>query len=381
MKINRLFIVFSFLLILFSSPASGEYKIMQPLGLPPVQVPADNPLSQEKIALGETLYFDTSFSKDGTVGCISCHSPTSGFADGEKVSEGIKRLTGTRNAPTVANAAYNKSQFWDGRAPSLEEQSKGPFINPVEHGLSSHEDVLEIIRDDPDYLRSFKIAFGLKPEQITMNHVAMAIASFERTLVFGNSPFDRYFFGKEENAISDSAKKGFELFRGKARCEICHSISEDYALFTDHDFHNIGVGFHNILNNLKGKVEAFKKNKLSGVELDANILTNEEASELGRFAVTLKNRHIGAFKTPTLRNVALTAPYMHDGSIESLEEVIDFYDKGGEPMRFLVKSIFPTAFTIDENNKAENVVPLSLTDTEKKQLVDFLLSLTSPDLD
>ena len=381
MKICRLFIAFSFILTLFSSPAFGEYKVEHPLGLPPVQVPANNPLSQEKIALGETLYFDTSFSKNGTVGCISCHSPTSGFADGKKVSEGIKQFTGTRNAPTVANAAYNKSQFWDGRAPSLEEQSKGPLINPVEHGLSSHEDVLKIISDDPDYLRSFKIAFGLKKEQITMNHVAMAIASFERTLVFGNSPFDRYFFGKEENAISDYAKKGFNLFRGKARCDVCHTILEDYALFTDHDFHNIGVGFHKISNNLKVKTEAFKKIKLSGAELDANILTNEEVSELGRFAVTLENRHIGAFKTPTLRNVALTAPYMHDGSIESLEEVIDFYDKGGEPMRFLVKSIFPTAFAIAEKDKAENVVPLSLTNAEKKQLLDFLLSLTSPELE
>ncbi|MBI4666201.1 MAG: cytochrome-c peroxidase [Nitrospinae bacterium] len=364
MKLLSPALLLTVLLIFTPQTAKGEFKVSAPLGLPPVPVPENNPITKEKVALGEKLYNDTRLSKDGTVGCVTCHSPKKGFADGKRVSEGVGKQTGARNAPTSANAAYNKLQFWDGRAGSLEEQSKGPLINPVEHGLANHGELLKIVRKDPAYVKAFKESFGVAGEKITIDHVAMAIASFERTLVFGNSPFDRYYFGGEKTAVPDDVKKGFEIFNGKGRCQTCHAISEKFALFTDNDFHNIGVGFSKISPKLKEKTQAFKEWKGKGGSLDVEAITNEEVSELGRFAVTLENRHIGAFKTPTLRNVALTAPYMHDGGTATLEEVVEFYDRGGEPNRFL----------------DGGMRPLGLTSEEKRQLVEFLRSLTSPQL-
>jgi cytochrome c peroxidase len=337
-----------------------------PLGLPPVPIPEDNPQTPEKIDLGKKLFEDKRFSADGTINCAHCHDPAKAFADGLPIAEGIKKLKGTRNSPTVINAAYYTSQFWDGRRPSLEEQAKDPFVNPVEHGLGEnqgfHEFILNVIRKDKGYVEEFERVFGVKPEQITIEHVVKAIASFERTVISGNSPFDRYVYGGDKTALSESAIRGLELYKGKARCQECHAISENYAIFTDNKFHNLGVGFKKIQPRLRELVRQFRMAKQQGKELDKSILTDADISELGRFVVTSKTSDIGAFKTPTLRNIAVTAPYMHDGSMKTLEEVMELYNKGGEKNPFL-----------------GSVRVLDLTDQEIKDIIVFLKALTSPE--
>jgi cytochrome c peroxidase len=337
-----------------------------PLGLPPVPIPEDNPQTPEKIDLGKKLFEDKRFSADGTINCAHCHDPAKAFADGLPIAEGIKKLKGTRNSPTVINAAYYTSQFWDGRRPSLEEQAKDPFVNPVEHGLGEkqgfHEFILNVIRKDKGYVKEFERVFGVKPEQITIEHVVKAIASFERTVISGNSPFDRYVYGGDKTALSESAIRGLELYKGKARCQECHAISEKYAIFTDNKFHNLGVGFKKIQPRLRELVRQSRMAKQQGKELDNSILTDADISELGRFVVTSKTSDIGAFKTPTLRNIAVTAPYMHDGSMKTLEEVMELYNKGGEKNPFL-----------------GSVRVLDLTDQEIKDIIEFLKALTSPE--
>jgi cytochrome c peroxidase len=327
-----------------------------------VPVPANNPQTPEKIALGKRLYEDKRFSGDGTVSCATCHDPAKGFGDGKPVAEGIRSQKGTRNAPTVINAAYYTSQFWDGRRATLEEQAKDPFTNPIEHGLTSHEPILQTIRGDATYPAEFRAVFGIAPQQLTIDHVVKAIAAFERTVVAGDSPFDRYQYGGDQGAISEAAKRGLALYRVKARCQDCHAIGQTDATFTDNKFHNVGVGFKRIGDRYLQVANTYRKARQAGKEIDKSVLTDAEASELGQFAVTLKPSDIGRFKTSTLRNVAVTGPYMHDGSIATLAEVIELYDKGGEQNPFLDSGIRP----------------LNLTPQEKADLVDFLKTLTSP---
>ncbi len=334
-----------------------------PLGLPPVPIPLDNPQSAKKVALGKALFEDKRFSADGTVSCSTCHMPEKAFTDGLPVSKGIRGLTGTRNAPSVVNAAYYTSQFWDGRRKTLEDQARDPFVNPVEHGLKNRDPIVEIVRNDPSYASQFKEVFGVKPKEISMDHVVKAIAAFERTVVSGNSPFDRFLYGGDGGAISESAKRGLEIFRTKGRCVDCHTIGQTSATFTDNKFHNLGVGFASIESNLFDIVEKYRVAKEKGMSMDEKVLTSKELSELGRFAVTLDPSDIGRFKTPTLRNIAVTAPYMHDGSIETLEEVVELYNQGGEENPLLDGGIRP----------------LKLTEQEKADLVEFMRSLTSPE--
>ena len=222
-----------------------------------------------------------------------------------------------------------KSQFWDGREPDLEGQSKQPLINPVEHGLANYEPILEIIRKDPDYPAAFQSVFGVSSEKITIDHIAKAIASFERTLVSGNSPFDRYYFKGQTDAMTDAQIRGFNLFVGQGRCVSCHTIEQDQALFTDGRFHNIGVGINQIQEDIPRLTKAFLEAKNKGGNVDVMVLSDKKSSELGRFAVTDELNQIGAFKTPTLRNVELTAPYMHDGSLKTLKDVMNHYNNGG----------------------------------------------------
>jgi cytochrome c peroxidase len=343
-----------------SSPALATDPAL--LGLPAVSVPADNPQTPEKITLGKRLYEDKRFSGDGTVSCATCHDPSKAFSDALPVAEGIRKQKGTRNSPTVINAAFYTSQFWDGRRATLEEQAKDPFLNPIEHGLASHEPILRTIRTDPFYPVEFRKVFGVDAKGITIDHVVKAIASFERTVISGDSPFDRYLYGGDKTAISESAKRGLELYRVKARCQDCHAIGQTNAIFTDNKFHNVGVGFKRIGDRYLQVASAFRKARQAGKDVDRSVLTDAEASELGQFAVTLKPSDIGRFKTSTLRNVAVTGPYMHDGSVKTLEEVVELYDKGGEQNPFLDSGIRP----------------LNLTPQEKADLVEFLKTLTSP---
>lgn len=341
-----------------------------PLGLPPVPIPADNLQTPAKIALGKRLFEDKRFSADGRVSCATCHDEKKAFADNLPVSKGFRNLTGTRNAPTVLNSAYMTSLFWDGREPDLEGQARQPFINPVEGGLPDHQPLLRIIRSDEGYRKAFREVFAVAPEAITMDHVAKAIASFERTLISGDSPFDRWRYGGDEKALTAAQKRGFALFVGKGRCVSCHRVEQTTALFIDNRFHNIGVGFKTIRGREAEIAERFVRAKRAGADVDKTVLAEKAASELGRFAVTEDLTEVGAFKTPTLRNIALTAPYMHDGSLATLEEVVEFYNNGGRLRPEDPLSPFLSG----------GIRPLNLNAREKADLVAFLNALTSPDV-
>jgi len=351
------------LVLLSGSALAGD------LGLPEVPIPVDNPQTPEKVALGDRLFHDTRFSTTGEVSCSTCHDAPTGWTDSPKVvSEGIGGKTGTRNSPTVLNAAFNKSQFWDGRSPSLEDQSQHPFINPVEMGLADHEPILAVVRDDAEYGEQFNKAFGVATEGITMDHVQKAIAAFERTVVSGNSPFDRWFFGGEADALNAQEQEGYRLFITKGRCVSCHVIEQTSATFTDHRFHNIGVGINRIQDDIAPLAHAFMKADATVEEVDVAVLTDPRSSELGRFAVTRDLDEMGNFKTPTLRNVSLTAPYMHDGSIETLPKVIEHYNNGGVTSEGDPVNDFLSG----------GIRPLDLSDEEQAALVAFLEALTSP---
>ncbi len=340
-----------------------------PLGLPPVPVPADNPMTPQKIALGSKLFNDKRFSSTGEVSCATCHDAGKAFTDSPlQTSEGINKLKGTRNAPTVVNAAYFTTQFWDGRSASLEDQSQHPFVNPIEMGLPNHEPILRIVRTDTEYVASFRQVFAVEPAAITMEHVKKAIATFERTIVAGDSPFDRYYFGGDKAAMSESAVRGFQVFLGDGRCVSCHVIEQDQALFTDNRFHNVGVGINRIQDKVPEIAPKFIEAKAKGLDVDKAVLSNPSTSELGRFAITEELDVLGAFKTPTLRNVGVTAPFMHDGSLKTLRDVVVHYNNGGV------------------TNKGERVNDflsggireLNLSDQQITDLVAFMEALTSP---
>ncbi len=205
----------------------------QNLGLPPLLIPNDNPQSAEKIALGKLLFNDNRFSTDGSVSCASCHHPEQAFTDGLPVAKGLNGQLGTRNAPTVVNAAFFDTLFLDGRANSLETQALGPLVNPIEHGLENHQAVIDVIRNDAKYVQQFKKVFNIESNEIAIEQVTKAIASFERTLISGNSPFDLYLFGRDHSALSSSAERGLGVFKRNGNCVTCHEISWNNALFTD----------------------------------------------------------------------------------------------------------------------------------------------------
>ena len=338
------------------------------LGLPTLPVPANNPQTPEKIALGSRLFNDVRFSATGEVSCATCQVSEKAFTDSPlSVSEGINKLTGTRNAPTVVNAAYNKTQFWDGRSPDLEDQALHPFLNPVEMALPNHNVLLRMIRDDRAYVQAFRDVFGIRPRDITMQEVTMAIAAFERTQVAGDSAFDRWYFGAQEDAMSEAAIRGFAVFLGNGRCVSCHTIEQDHALFTDHLFHNIGIGINDIAEKVPELARAFQVSKNAGVDVDVAVLTDADTSHLGRFAVDDQLSSMGAFKTPTLRNIAVTAPYMHDGSLATLRETVDHYNNGGVTIAGNPVNAFLSG----------GIRPLNLSEQEIEDLVTFMEALTS----
>jgi len=327
------------------------------LGLPPVEIPTDNPQTPEKVALGKALFYDVRFSGDGSISCASCHQPDRAFTDGLSVAKGIDGQTGLRNTPTVLNAAYSTSLFHDGRASNLEEQALGPLLNPIEHGLKSEKQILDIAVHDANYRQSLSKIFAIDENQISVQHIGKAIASYERTLVGGNSAFDRYYFGRDRSQLSESAARGVLIFRRKGNCANCHEISMSHALFSDNRFYNISIGSKTLITVIDDFVKAVGEGK----EPEHSRLSDKQRAELGRFNVTRNLADIGKFKTPSLRNIALTGPYMHDGSLKTLEEVVEYYDKGGNKNRFQDPAIFP----------------LHLTKQEKADLVAFMRALNS----
>jgi cytochrome c peroxidase len=289
--------------------------------LPTMEIPVDNPQTQAKVALGRQLYFDPRLSIDNSISCATCHAPEMAWANHDKVDTGVGGRTGTRNSGTILDAAYMKFQFWDGRARTLEEQALGPIHNPVEMG-ETLERVVRKLGAIGGYRAQFHAVFGTG---VTSDGIAKAIAAFERTILSGPSPYDRFIAG-DKSALSDAAVRGMTLFEGKAGCDACHTG----PMFSDQSFHNIGVGM--------GRPEP----------------------DIGRQAVTSDPQDRGKFKTPSLRNVALTWPYLHDGSAATLADVVEFYDGGGIPNP-----------TLDVRIKA-----LGLADAEQNDLVAFLQSLT-----
>ncbi len=300
-------------------PLGTVVSIKAPLGLPPVPIPADNPPTAQTIALGRKLFYDPRLSKDNTISCASCHHPELAFTDGLRHSLGVGGTLGRRNAPTLLNSAYSPLQFWDGRAVSLEAQSADPIADPLEMN-QTHDVSVSKVQKDPTYQAEFAQAFG--PGGITLALIEKSLASFERTLLSGNSPFDQYQYGGKKQALSPAAIHGLALFADPQRgnCVVCHTIGKDYALFTDGKFHNTGAGVDG----------------------------EGDFTDVGRFGETKLQANQGEFKTPTLRNVARTAPYMHDGSLKTLGDVIAFYAGGGNSNPHLDKDIKPLALSAQD---------------------------------
>ena len=310
-------------------------------------IPDDNPLTPARVDLGRKLYFERRLSRDGTLSCSTCHDVSRGFTDQRPVAEGINDQLGRRNSPTTLNALFFQTLFLDGRAPSLEEQAKLPILNPIEMGQPSREAAMAGIAGDAEYVALFQRAYGRAPNY---DDLGRAIASFERTLVFLSSPFDRFLAG-DEKAISEQAKEGWTLFNGKARCVSCHAINTSNPLGSDNRFHNIGVSArHQDFEQLAAKaLQALKGAQgQAGVEAVDRLALQTDMSELGRFLVTKDRADIGGFKTSQLRNIGVTAPYMHDGTLQTLWDVMDHYNKGGEANLYLDGGIEPLALSEKE---------------------------------
>lgn len=335
------------------------------LGLPPLPVPEDNPLTAEKVELGRKLFYDRRLSLNDTFSCAMCHIPEQGFTSNEMATAvGIEGRTVRRNAPTLLNVAYPSRLFHDGRETSLEQQVWGPLLAPNEMGNPSIGALLEKIKGLPDYRGLFEAAFGRGP---TMETLGMALASYQRTLLAAASPFDRWYFGGEEDAVSDAARRGFDLFRGRAGCVACHRVDGTHALFMDQDMHNTGIGFRRAMDG-GGVTTRVQIAPGTYLEVDRKIIERvgeAQPSDLGLYEVTQNPADRWRYRTPTLRNLALTAPYMHDGSLGTLADVIELYDRGGEPNPEL----------------SPLLRPLGLNPTEKGDLLAFLQSLTGEGVD
>ena len=312
-----------------------ELNVQQGLDAKYVRIPKDNPLTKAKVELGKQLYFDTRLSEDMTISCASCHDPQHGWSNNDRFATGVGGQIGGRSAPTIINSAYlnagsprfNKvPQFWDGRSEDLEGQALGPIQNPIEMNMKM-DAVVDRLKKLDGYEKQFQEVFGTG---VTEEGIAKAIAAFERTILSGGAPIDKFLAG-DEDALSESARRGWEVFNSgnKGNCTACHK----YPNFADGGFHNIGVGM------------------------------DSDKPDLGRYEVTKLSGDKGRFKTPTLREIHRTAPYMHDGSQATLEDVVEFYVKGG----------------IKNPQLDEEMRPLKLTDQEKKDLVTFMKEgLASP---
>src|SRR5271168_188489 len=344
----------------------GKPKSLEQVGVPIAAtralIPADNPQTPEKVQLGMKLFSDGRLSADGTVACSTCHDPARAFTDGRPVSVGIKGRVGQRNAPTILNALFNKTQFWDGRVTTLEEQAALPITNPLEMGQPSLDAAVAKIGKIGEYNRRFRRVFG---HPVNGTDLLRALASYERTQLAFDSPFDHFIAG-DPGAIEPSAKRGWELFNTRARCNKCHALTEekqDATNFTDNDFHNIGIGI--IRHNVVELARQAERRVASGDPLAVDSAAIQtDFSVLGRFLVTKKQADIASFKTPNLRNVLVTGPYFHDGSQETLWDVMDHYNKGAG---------------LHNPWLDEDIQPLSLSEQDIDDVVAFLASLTSAD--
>lgn len=332
------------------------------LGLPPLVVPDDNPLTKERVELGRKMFFDRRLSLNGTQSCAMCHIPEQGFTNNELATAvGIEGRSVGRNTPTLYNIAYMERLFRDGRDETLEQQAWQPLLHSNEMANPSIGAVLRKLEDLPDYDGLFEAAFdGRRPD---LGNVPKALAAYQRTLVSGNSRFDQWYFDGDEDALSEEEIRGFTVFSGRGNCIACHTIKEDHALFTDHKLHNTGLGYTRSQQKPEGGTTRVQL--APGVFVDvADELIRQVGRkvppDLGRARVTGDPKDRWSFVTPSLRNVALTRPYMHDGSLSTLEAVVEFYDRGGIP----------------NSLQDERIRPLELDEQEREDLVAFLRSLT-----
>ncbi len=333
----------------------------QHLGLPLAPTVKDNPVNKIKVALGKKLFFDRRLSLNNTMSCAMCHIPEQGFAHNELATAvGIEGRTVRRNAPTIYNVAYSKNLFHDAREDALEWQVWGPLLAKNEMGNPSFSSVVNKIKMLDDYPSLFEKAFD--NQRVSVVNIGKALASYQRTLISANSNFDKWFYANKEDALKEKEKLGFRLFVGKARCASCHIIEADYALFTDSELHNTGIGY---LSSMSPKKEYIPVQVAPGVflKVDTNVISkvsNKVDNDLGLYEITENPDHRWKYKTPSLRNVALSSPYMHNGSIPSLRKVVEFYNKGGVKNPLLNPLI----------------KPLNLKIYEIEALVDFLKALT-----
>jgi cytochrome c peroxidase len=338
-------------------------------------------MTAAKVSLGQTLYFDKRLSAGGTVSCATCHDPANAFTDHSSVAIGVSSKAGTRNAPTILNAMFSERLFWDGRVGSLEEQAKQPLTNPFEMGMGGNDVVVARVSAIPEYQQRFQRVF--RNEGITIDTIVKAIAAYERTQLSANSPFDRFISG-DTNAITQAQKRGWQLFQVKAKCIECHSFSAPSPFFTDFKFHNTGIAAKDMnfeqLSETAGQIAegATSSSRSKAINVTnsppAAVRQNQEAvpllahtpgfTELGRYLMTKQPKDVGAFKTPTLRDIELTTPYMHNGSEKTLIDVVRFYNRGGNA----------------NANLDERMRLLHLSDDEINDLVEFMRALTSDDV-
>lgn len=343
-----------------------------PLGLPKIPVPINNPLTVEKIDLGRKLFFDRRLSLNDTFSCAMCHIPEQGFTNHElEKAVGFEGRSNRRNAPTMYNTAYLERLFHDARETTLETQIWGPLLARNEMAMTSMGQVIQKVKNMPDYKGMFEAAFDGKAADIVT--MGKALASYQRVLVSGNSPFDRWFYGKEAHAISPAAIRGFDTFKGKGQCITCHSVGEKSALFTDNMLHNTGLGFKRTMVE-----EPDKERMLIAPGTYAYVLKSKKAlvghpamPDVGFYEVTQNPDDRWKYRTPSLRNVALTAPYMHDGSMLNLREVIALYNQGGVLKN---ESGFPNV------TQSPMIKPLGLKEGEIDDLVTFLRTLTGDNI-
>ncbi len=335
----------------------STHQVGFPAELYKLSIPADNPQTPAKVALGKALFFDPRLSVDNTVSCASCHDPGKGFTDQQPTSDGVHHKFGQRNAPTVLNAMFNIAQFWDGRRATLEDQARDPILNPIEMGMPNQQAVVKKLSGISEYQDKFQEVFARAPNY---GDLVKAVAAYERTQIAFDAPFDRFMAG-DRNALTPQQQRGWAIFNGQGRCMTCHGWNPTRPLFTDDRFHNIGVSAHNAKFVQHARQALALLKQAGGPEEIDRLAISTDISEVGRFLVTKQPHDIGAFRTMDLRNLFVTQPYFHDGSQATVWDTLDHYNKGGVQNPFLDGGI----------------VPLGLSEQQEDDLAAFLLSLTS----
>ena len=338
------------------------------LGLPSFSAYQQEVPDASAISLGRKLFFDRRLSRNKTMSCAMCHIPEQGFTSNElKRPIGVEGRNLKRNAPTLLNVIFNRRLFWDARESNLAQQVWSPLLAKNEMNNPSVGHVLEQLHSDEEYLGMFMNTFG---EKANMMNVGQALAQYQQSLIGASSRFDQWYFGRDKNALNELEQQGFTVFMGKGACQSCHSVGDNYALFTDQQLHNTGVGYEDSMRKTPKSI-AIQLAPGMSAEVDKELINSvgeKKENDLGLYEVTLKPPDRWKYRTPSLRNVALTAPYMHNGEFSSLDEVIEFYNVGGTPNALRSPLIRPLNFTTDEQVALREFLK-SLTSSNVAELV------------